>query len=404
MKTLYLDCGMGAAGDMMTAALLELLPEGRQEEILKKLSDIGLHGVTIERIKTAKCGITGSHMDVRVNGEEESHDADDDHHHHHHDHHHHHSHMHMSDIEKIIDSLNISETVKQDISSVYKIIAEAESHVHGTDVAEVHFHEVGMKDAIMDVAAVCLLMEELSPDKVTASPVHVGSGQVECAHGIVPVPAPATALILKGIPVYGGDIRGELCTPTGAALIKYFADDFGRMPAMITESIGYGMGSKDFPVANCLRALYGEALQENKGRDTVAGLSCNIDDMTGEDVGFAMERLFELGAKEVYTVPVGMKKSRPGLLLEVLCAPEDKEAMIRAIFKYTTTLGIRETGYTRHILKREEETLDTPYGAVRVKRSGGYGTIKIKPEYEDIAAIARREDCSPKEIRDSLHF
>ena len=404
MKTLYLDCGMGAAGDMMTAALLELLPEGRQEEILQKLSDIGLHGVTIRRIKTTKCGITGSHMDVRVNGEaEESHDADDHHHHHHH-HDHHHGHMHMSDIEKIIDSLNISETVKQDISSVYKIIAEAESHVHGTDVAEVHFHEVGMKDAIMDVAAVCMLMEELSPDKVTASPVHVGSGQVECAHGIVPVPAPATALILKGIPVYGGDIRGELCTPTGAALIKYFADDFGYMPAMITEGIGYGMGSKDFPVANCLRALYGEALQENKGRDSVAGLSCNIDDMTGEDVGFAMERLFELGAKEVYTIPVGMKKSRPGLLLEVLCAPEDKEAMIRAIFKYTTTLGIRETGYTRHILKREEETLDTPYGAVRVKRSGGYGTIKIKPEYEDIAAIARREDRSPGEIRDSLHF
>lgn len=421
MKTLYLDCGMGAAGDMMAAALLELLPGDRQEEMLKKLNSLKLEGVEVSAEKVKKCGITGSHFDVRIDGEtEESVDAGHSHGDHgHHDHGHkghshsheeqeqHHHHMHMSDIEREIYSLEVSDRVKKDVISVYRIIAEAESHVHGEDVAEIHFHEVGRKDAIMDITAVCLLMEAISPDRTVSSAVHTGSGKVRCAHGILPVPAPATAFILRGIPAYSTEIEGELCTPTGAALLKYFVDDFGPMPAMAAENIGYGMGYKDFPVANCLRATLGESFDTEQKiggelTDRVIGLSCNLDDMTAEEIGFAMERLLEMGAKEVYTVPVLMKKSRPGTLLEVLCSEQDKDAMVRAIFRHTTTIGIRETCYDRYILKRTEERKETPFGTLRCKTSEGYGVTRTKPEYDDIAGFARDNGCSIREIRDKI--
>lgn len=419
MKTLYLDCGMGAAGDMMAAALLELLPEDRQEEMLKKLNSLKLEGVEVGREKVKKCGITGSHFDVRINGEAEesvdvghgSHDhfndghSHDDHSHEGHEHHHHH--MHMSDIEREISALEVSDRVRSDVISVYRIIAEAESHVHGEDVTEIHFHEVGRKDAIMDITAVCLLIEAISPDRIVSSAVHTGSGKVRCAHGILPVPAPATAFILRGIPSYSADIEGELCTPTGAALLKYFVDDFGPMPAMAAESIGYGMGYKDFPVANCLRAMLGESFdtaQKTGGdlTDRVIGLSCNLDDMTAEEIGFALERLLEMGAKEVYTVPVLMKKSRPGTLLEVLCSEKDRETIVRGIFEHTTTIGVREAAYDRYILKRSEETKETPFGTLRYKRSEGYGVTRVKPEYDDIAGFARDNGCSIREIRDKI--
>jgi uncharacterized protein (TIGR00299 family) protein len=259
----------------------------------------------------------------------------------------------------------------------------------------------------MDITAVCLLMEAISPDRTVSSAVHTGSGKVRCAHGILPVPAPATAFILRGIPAYSTEIEGELCTPTGAALLKYFVDDFGPMPAMAAENIGYGMGYKDFPVANCLRATLGESFdieQKTGGEltDRVIGLSCNLDDMTAEEIGFAMERLLEMGAKEVYTLPVLMKKSRPGTLLEVLCSEQDKDAMVRAIFRHTTTIGIRETCYDRYILKRTEERKETPFGTLRCKTSEGYGVTRTKPEYDDIAGFARDNGCSIREIRDKI--
>ncbi|MCR5775316.1 MAG: nickel pincer cofactor biosynthesis protein LarC [Lachnospiraceae bacterium] len=436
MRVLYFDCGMGAAGDMMTAALLELLPENEQEAILDELRGLGFEGVSVSRERTEKCGITGSHMVVSVHGESEisedhHHSCDEGHHHHNHDgegnhhhshddgghhahhhshddgghyaHHHSHPHMHMEDIENIIDGLRISDKVKEDVKSVYKLIAEAESHAHGKEVSEIHFHEVGMKDAIMDITAVCLLMDRIAPDKVISSAVHTGSGQVRCAHGIVPVPAPATAYILRGIPIYSTDIKGELCTPTGAALIKYYTDEFGALPVTVVEKTGYGMGTKDFPVANCLRAMIGNTISENGGnRDVVEGLACNIDDMTGEEIGFAMERLYELGAKEVYTIPVGMKKSRPGIVLEVLCRPEDREKMVDALFRYTTTLGVRQTSYTRYILKRDLVTDGTPFGEIRRKHSEGYGVERDKYEYEDLAAAAVREGCTVREVREKI--
>ena len=261
MKTLYLDCSMGAAGDMLQAALFELLDD--REAFLKTIQNLGLEGVTVKPIPMTKCGILGTHMDVLVNGESEGemqeaheHHHDHDHHNHdehdhshdHHDHHHEHHHHHasMKDIENIIDGLNVSDNVKANAKKVYALIAEAESHAHGVDVSEIHFHEVGTLDAIADVTINCMLLEELKPEKIVASPVNVGSGHVHCAHGILPVPAPATAYILRDIPMYSGHIKSELCTPTGAALLKKFVDSFGEMPVMTVGKIGYGMGRKDF--------------------------------------------------------------------------------------------------------------------------------------------------------------
>ena len=276
--------------------------------------------------------------------------------------------------------------------AVYRLIAEAESHAHGVPVTEIHFHEVGTLDAVADITAVCLLMDRLSPDEVVASPVHVGSGQVKCAHGILPVPAPATAYILRDVPIYGGSIRGELCTPTGAALLRHFVTRFGDMPPMRTQAIGYGMGKKDFAAANCVRAMLGE--DAGQGGDRVWTLACNVDDMTAEAVGFAMERLFDCGALDVYTVPIGMKKSRPGTMLCVLCRPEAKDAMLDCLFRYTTTIGVRELALQRHVLDRRVTTLDTPYGPVRRKEVRGRGAERYKYEYEDLARIAREKGVS----------
>lgn len=419
MRTLYIDCGMGAAGDMLTASLIELLPD--REAFVEKLNNVGIPGVTYILEPSVKCGITGSHMRVVVDGVEEGddhhhehhhdhddhdhhHDHDHDHHHDHgdhdHDHGHHHHHSSMHSIEHIVkDHMNVSDKVRADILAVYSLIAKAESQVHGVPVTDIHFHEVGTKDAIADVAAVSMLMEELNPDEVIASPVHVGSGQVECAHGILPVPAPATALILNSIPIYSGNIRGELCTPTGAALLKHFVTRFGDMPIMKPEKIGYGMGKKDFEAANCVRTMIGET---ESGSDKIIELSCNVDDMTGEDIGFAMEKLMEGGARDVFTTPIGMKKSRPGILLSVMCSPDKKEDIIELIFRHTTTIGVREKTYQRHILDRKEETIETSYGSVRVKTSTGYGVTRKKLEYEDLARIAKEEDLSIEEVRDKI--
>ncbi len=415
MKILYIDCGMGAAGDMLTAALLELLPD--PEKFMQKLNGLGLPGVQFQKEPSVKCGITGTHIAVTVHGEEEeshdhcpghesshTHEHGHDHHgaehgHHSHAHGHHHSGLH--DIEHIVRGhLSVSDKVKDDVMAVYQLIAEAESQAHGVPVTEIHFHEVGTMDAIADITAVCLLMEEIAPDQVVVSPIHMGSGQVQCAHGILPVPAPATAYILRGVPAYGGSIRGELCTPTGAALLRHFATRFGDMPVMATQRIGYGMGKKDFAAANCVRVLLGEAADNG---DTVSELTCNLDDMTAEAIGFAMDALFAAGALEVYTVPVGMKKSRPGVLLCTMCREEDKDKMVRLIFQHTTTIGIRERVSNRYTLQRSVETVDTPFGGIRKKVSAGYGVRREKYEYDDIAEIARQNGMSITEVTGRIH-
>lgn len=265
MKTLYLECHMGAAGDMLMGALLELLPN--PDVFLETINSIGLPDVKIQKESSVKCGITGTHISVKIHGEEEH---SEDHHHlefvhahhthtHEHSHTHHHIHRGMAEIMDILEHLNITEEVRNDVKQIYQLIAKAEGQVHGKEVSEIHFHEVGTLDAIADITGCVMLFHQIGAQQIIVSPVSTGYGQVRCAHGVLPVPAPATALLLTGSPCKAGSVEGELCTPTGAALLKYFATSYGQMPEMVMEKIGYGMGTKDFPAANCIRAILGEA-------------------------------------------------------------------------------------------------------------------------------------------------
>ena len=281
-------------------------------------------------------------------------------------------------------------------AEVYRLIGEAESHAHGAPVSQIHFHEVGTMDALADVIGCCWLMHLLGPDEVAASPVHVGSGTVRCAHGILPVPAPATAHILMGVPCYGGEIKSELCTPTGAALLRHFVSRFGPMPLMRAGKTGYGMGTKDFPQVNGLRAILGESGGE--GADRVIELSCNLDDMTPEALGFACETLMENGALDVFTTPIGMKKSRSAVMLTLLCRPEREEELSRLCFLHTSTRGIRRRECTRRTLSSRFLQAETAFGTIPVKISEGYGVCRMKPEYEPAARAAREHGVSIGEV------
>lgn len=439
MKLLYLDCGMGAAGDMLGAALAELLPDDARDAFTSELNAAGIPGVHVSLDPSVKCGITGTHLTVTVNGTEEkegghSHSHEHSHHDHQHDHAHEHSHSHvhhhdhshrsLHDIHHIIDDLKLPEAVRTDILAVYRLIAEAESKAHDKPVSEIHFHEVGTMDAIADIASVCLLLHKLAPDQIIASPIHVGSGQVKCAHGILPVPAPATAYILKDIPIYSSSIQGELCTPTGAALLKHFVTRFDQMPLMTPASTGYGMGTKDFPAANCVRAILGESFAENQA-ETICELSCNVDDMTGEDIAFAIETFLQNGALDAFTVPCTMKKGRPGVLVTVLCKDPDQKQMTRLILQHTTTLGVRSAEKKRWILSRtESETVipddmlanvtspDMPAESkahelkttgngctIRSKTSTGFGITRNKYEHDDLEKIARTYGLTLAQVR-----
>ena len=488
MKLLYLDCGMGAAGDMLGAALAELLPDDARDAFTSELNAAGIPGVHVSLDPSVKCGITGTHLTVTVNGTEEKEGGHSHSHEHHHDHSHEHSHSHvhhhdhshrsLHDIHHIIDDLKLPEAVRTDILAVYRLIAEAESKAHDKPVSEIHFHEVGTMDAIADIASVCLLLHKLAPDQIIASPIHVGSGQVKCAHGILPVPAPATAYILKDIPIYSGSIQGELCTPTGAALLKHFVTRFDQMPLMTPASTGYGMGTKDFPAANCVRAILGESFAENQdanlgesfaenqpeqpacipaapastatpapatapaptatpapaaapaseeaaNTETICELSCNVDDMTGEDIAFAIEIFLQNGALDAFTVPCTMKKGRPGVLVTVLCKDPDQKQMTKLILQHTTTLGVRSAEKKRWILSRtESETVipddvlanvtspDMPTESkaqelkttgndctIRSKTSTGFGITRNKYEHDDLEKIARTYGLTLAQVR-----
>ena len=316
----------------------------------------------------------------------------------------------MHDIENIIQGLDVNDNVKKNAVEVYKLIAEAESNVHGKTVDEIHFHEVGSLDAVADVVAVCYLIDGLNPDSIIASPVRMGYGHVHCAHGALPVPAPATAFILQKMPVYAGELEGEFCTPTGAALLKHFVKEYGNMPVMSIENTGCGMGSKNFPIANCLRAYIGEnahsdgMYEKDKIHDKIIELRCNLDDMAPEDIAYATELLMDEGACDVYTLNIQMKKNRPGIMLCCMCKQNEKEKFAGLIFKHTSTIGIREYECNRYILKRENIVIDTGYGKVQAKKSEGYGTKRIKAEYEDIARIAKETGLPISEVRKKINI
>ena len=433
MKTLYIECNMGIAGDMLMGALAEIAPA----EAVEKLRTLKIPGTEISFEHGEKCGIGGTRAHVLVHGEEEGsvgehghggHDHDTEHAHHHshgehghdaeHVHHHEHHHYGIEDIRSIINGLPVPASVKENALAIYTRIASAESKVHGQPVSEIHFHEVGAMDAVADVVGNCFLLEAIGAERIVSSPVNVGSGSVRCAHGILPVPAPATAEILKGTEYYSDEIRGELCTPTGAAILTHFTDEIGARPRMRVDSVGIGAGTKDFPKANILRVFLGEAREisgaddgtQPEGRDfqpaadeeifcdssddsqmdRICELSANIDDMTGEELGFAMERILEAGALDVYYTPIVMKKSRPAVKLSCLCRREKAKAMAEVIFRHTRTAGIRRQDFVRYVLQRESTEQD----GLRVKSYRGYGVERSKPEYEDLAELARSRDGS----------
>ena len=406
---------MGAAGDMLAGALVSLLSKEEQESFIKMINNIGVDGVKVSISDDAKCGIVGKHFKVEIDGvEEHSHDVHEHEHHHEHEqehgHHHEHGdghndndnhghHHHGTDpFPKELETVAEKLDCPNDIQKVYELLAEAEAKVHGKDVSEIHFHEVGMKDALIDIASVVYLMNKLKVDKVVVSPVNVGFGKVKCAHGILPVPAPATAELVKEIPTYAGRFEGELLTPTGAALLKYYADEFSYQPLMNVIKCGYGTGNKNFESANVVKAVLGEVTDELISENVIE-LNCNVDDMSAEDMAYATMTLIENGAKDAFVTPVIMKKGRSGMLLTVLCTAIDKERFVSLIFKHTSTIGIRVKETERIILNRHEETVHTKLGDVRVKYSEGYGVKREKPEFEDLRKLAEENNISVAEAR-----
>ncbi|MDR3075524.1 MAG: nickel pincer cofactor biosynthesis protein LarC [Candidatus Methanoplasma sp.] len=398
MRTLYIECGMGAAGDMLMAALFELTED--KEGFLRKMNDMGFEGVRVCAEPSVKCGIRGTYISVTVgdgsDGETDIAEMRD--HRHRDDHENGRGRSGMHRIEKLLSAVPVPVSVREHALSVYRTIAEAESHVHGCPVDRIHFHEVGDLDAVTDIVGVCLLIDGLRIQRIVVSPVNVGSGCVRCAHGVLPVPAPATAHILRGVPCYGGEIKGELCTPTGAALLKHFADGFGAMPEMRIEKIGYGMGKHDFESANCLRAFLGDTQDAGGINGYAAVLECNVDDMTGEAVGFACRTLMHEGAHDVFTSAADMKTDRPGVLLTCICDTEEADKFAVLILRYTTTFGVRRSVLGRYTLDRTVRTEQTSFGEVRVKTGTGYGVKKAKLEYGDTAELAAARGISVDEM------
>ena len=381
MKTLYLECKMGASGNMLLGALLDLLPD--PDAALDELNGLGIPGVHY-KMEQKTGPIAGTLVTVTVHGHDEDHD---------------HPHHHGCGLDGIlhqIGHLPVSEAVKQRAAAVYRAIAEAEARVHGTTPSEVHFHEVGSLDAVADIVGVCLLLEKLGPARVVASPVCAGSGTVRCAHGVLPVPAPATAELLRGVPWYAGEVPSELCTPTGAALLRTIAAEFGPMPVLRTEAIGYGFGTKAFDRPNCLRAFLGET--EDRA-DEVYEVRCNVDDMTGEALAYARERLEESGILDMSVAAVMMKKNRPGFLITCLCRPEQLDGTVRLLLTHTTTAGVRYAPWRRTVLDVGFREAETAYGTVREKIYTGCGVEKVKTEYEDAAALARAADVPLGRVR-----
>lgn len=383
MKILYFDCFSGISGDMALGALLDITQD--IPAFLKELVKIGLPGEwKFKAERRNKFGITGTDADVMLTYT--------------HYHANGYDHRNLYDIINIIEQSLLNANVKKTAAEIFKNLAEAESAIHGVPVEEVHFHEVGAVDAIIDITGTAILIDQLSPDAIYCTPVNTGSGTVQCAHGVLPVPAPATAVLLTGFDVYA-DGQGERTTPTGAAILKTLCQKSMPMPLMRMQKTGYGFGKKDTGSLNALRVFWGEV---DGHREQIAVLQTNIDDMTGEALGAAMEILLHAGALDVFFTPVFMKKQRPAYVLTVLCRPEDKRIFEELIFKHTSTIGIRSALYDRSALERSEKTFETPMGSVRVKETQGFGVKKSKLEFEDVLRIAQEKDMPFKEVINAL--
>ena len=399
MTILFLQLESGAAGDMLAAALLGLVPD--PEASLARLRSLVPPGIELTLRDGLRGGLAGNLFGVTANGQTEC-SADDHGHGHGHDHDHDHDHDHghhhasLADVRAHILALPLEERVRENALAVFDSIAKAESKAHGRPVDQIHFHEVGTLDAIADVICVCALVAELAPDRIVATPPNVGGGTVRCAHGVLPVPAPATAYLLEGLPWHGDDpSTGELLTPTGAALLRHFVAHWGPQPAARWLRTGIGLGHRDTPGrSNAVRAFVGDALPSPAAQPfpggpngRVAELLCNLDDMTGEALGRACERLRAVpGVLDAALSPLQMKKNRPGHLLRVLATPESADAAAAAILRETSTFGVRRADLARYELDRRFEERPAPGGsrAVRWKRGTGYGVDKAKPEFESM--------------------
>lgn len=386
MRILYYDCFCGISGDMNLAALIDLgVPK---EYLIEELSKLNLNSEYEIRIENSmKLGITGTRVDVILHENNHQHNHTHEEHVHTHDHH-----RNLSNIEEIINSSNLSNKVKKISLDIFMKVAEAEAKVHGKDLYEVHFHEVGAIDSIVDIVGAAICLDYLNVDKIIASPVQAGGGFVKCAHGLMPVPAPATAEILKNIPMNTGIVQFETTTPTGAAILAANAEEFTKDIDFSIKKIAYGIGHRDLEIPNVLRVYLGEKENTEKEEKQYI-LETNIDDMNPEFYGYVEEKLFEAGALDVFKTPIYMKKGRPGIKLSVLINSQKEKDILDIIFQETTSLGVRKFRGQKIMLDREFSKVKTEYGDITVKKSYYNGKlVKCKPEYEECKAIAKERN------------
>jgi pyridinium-3,5-bisthiocarboxylic acid mononucleotide nickel chelatase len=428
MRIAYLDCFSGMSGDMFLGALIDVgVPAPLFEETVAALNI----GARLEISRVNRGGITATKVDVMVHGEKElprevyweqkshshEHQHGDSHEHeaecrhggqsHRHESHHpHHEHSHgrgLQEIKEIISKTKLSESTKRTAIGIFEALGTAEAKIHNAAIETIHFHEVGAVDAMVDIVCAAAGAEFLAVDEFVCSPLNVGGGTVNCAHGTFPVPAPAALELLKGAPVYSSGVNVELVTPTGAAIVKTVAGQFGSFPNLKVEKIGYGAGTRDIAGhANVVRLTIGEsqpAVSEKVPVETISVLEANVDDLNPQIFGYVMDRLFERGALDAFGVPVQMKKNRPGTLLTVLCLPEDADKLTQLIFAETTTLGVRRRDEERHALNRRWKTVHTRWGDVRIKMASLNGSVtNYAPEYEDCREIAVKNDVPLKTV------
>jgi uncharacterized protein (TIGR00299 family) protein len=427
MRIAYLDCFSGISGDMFLGALLDA---GVPFELIERtVAELDI-GATLERSRVNRAGISATKLDVLVHGEKElpreefwekqgvrdqgsgargKHSHHEDHPgHSHQEEHPTHSHVHgrsLTDILKIIASANITDRAKQVAQEIFLTLGTAEAKIHNTDLDGVHFHEVGAADAIVDIVCAAVGSEALGVEQFIASPLNVGGGTVKCAHGTFPVPAPATLEILKGVPIYSGEIQKELVTPTGAAIVKVLASGFGPRPAMTTEATGYGAGSRDFSAhPNVLRISIGDTADIRASADghateeQIAILEANLDDLNPQLIGYIVEQAFAEGALDAFITPVQMKKNRPGTVVTILAPLGSEDALRSLLFRESSTLGVRVRHEKRYALPRRHEAVVTPWGEVRMKIAGTNGISQYAPEYEDCRRIAAEQHVPLKHV------
>jgi len=384
MKTLYFDCFAGASGDMILGALVAAGVD--PDRLGDQLALLGVEGFSVRFETVNKSGLSANHAHVETAHE--------------------HKHRHLSDIRKIIDDSQLSEGVKQRSIAIFTRLAQAEALVHNEPIEHVHFHEVGALDAIVDVVGAAICFEMLAIKRFVCSPIHVGSGTVEMAHGRFPVPPPAVTELLKGVPFYSTELKGELLTPTGAAIITTVCKEFGPIPQLRVQGTGYGAGTRDYEnFPNVLRVMVGESDGRDETEQSLWMLETNVDDVSPQIIGHVMDRAFKLGARDCYFTPIQMKKNRPGVLLSILCDPEKKTEMTDLLFTETTTIGVRSYQVNRRALDRQIVRVETFYGPIDVKVARLNGrVVNAMPEFEQCRRAAELKGVALKEVEDAARL